>query len=87
LNAQNPVQIKIVSSAPAIAVAEGADASGVLTLNFPAGSTNVAAFKVKGLALGGADLSVEGDIASGTPLTAAAPEPSGGPKPSGSTTR
>jgi hypothetical protein len=70
LNSQGPVQIKIVSSDPGIAIADGAQ-NGVLALTFPAGGTNVLNFKVRGVGLGGAQLSVQGDIASRTPLSVA----------------
>lgn len=70
LNSQGPVQVKIVSSDPNIAIADGAQ-NGALNLTFPAGGTNVLNFKVRGVGLGGAQLSVEGDIGSRTPLSVA----------------
>ncbi len=70
LNAQSPVNIRVVSSDPNIALGDGA-VNGVLALSFPAGGGNTLDFKVRGAALGGAQLSVEGDISSRTPLQVA----------------
>lgn len=70
LNAQAPVNVRVVSSDPSIALGDGA-ANGVLALTFPAGGGNTMDFKVRGVALGGAQLSVEGDISSRTPLQVA----------------
>lgn len=70
MNAQSAVQVRIVSSTPAVAVAEGAT-GGTLNLTFPAGGPNVQEFRVNGLALGTTQLSVEGDIGSSAPITIA----------------
>ena len=70
LNAQNPVTVRVVSSHPALAIAEGAT-NGVLSVTFPAGGTNVQSFRVSGVALGSAQLSVEGDITTLIPATVA----------------
>jgi hypothetical protein len=70
LNSQNAVQVKVVSSNPAIAVGSGAT-GGILTLTFPAGGPNTQTFKVQGVALGGAELSLEGDVPGGNKLSVA----------------
>jgi hypothetical protein len=70
LNSQSAVQIKVVSSNPAIAVGSGATGD-TLTLTFPAGGPNTQTFKVHGVALGGAELSLEGDVPGGNKLSVA----------------
>lgn len=70
LNSQSAVQVRVVSSNPAVAVPEGGT-GGSLTLNFPAGGANTATFRVRGLALGGAQFSIEGAIAGGNRLSVA----------------
>jgi hypothetical protein len=67
LNAQNPVQVRVSSSDPNIAVPEGGT-NGTLNLTFPAGGPNTVTFRVRGVGLGGAQFSVDGDVASLTPI-------------------
>lgn len=69
-NAQRAIQVRVVSSDPAIATPEGGT-DGALNLTFPAGGANTATFRVRGAALGGAQLSVEGDIPGGNRLSVA----------------
>jgi hypothetical protein len=70
LNSQNAVQVKVVSDNPAIAVGNGATGD-TLTLTFPAGGPNIQTFKVHGVALGGAQLSLSGDVPGGNKLSVA----------------
>ncbi|MBI2926803.1 MAG: hypothetical protein HYY24_13995, partial [Verrucomicrobia bacterium] len=70
LNSQGSVQVRVVSSDPTIAVPEGGTA-GTLTVNFPAGGANTATFRVRGVSLGGAQFTAEGDIAGGNRLSVA----------------
>jgi hypothetical protein len=69
-NSQSAVQVRVVSSDPAIAVPEGGT-GGTLALTFPAGGANTATFRVRGVSLGGAQFSIEGDLAGGNRLSAA----------------
>lgn len=70
LNAQKAVNLRVVSSDANVAAPEGGTA-GALNLTFPAGGGNTATFRVRGLALGAATLSIEGDLGSPTPLSVA----------------
>ena len=70
LNAQSPIQIRVTSSDPSIAVPEGG-AGGSLDLTFPAGGPNTVTFRVRGVALGAAQFSADGDVASLNPLAVA----------------
>jgi len=70
LNAQNPVTVRIVSSQPTIAIAQGA-VNGVLNLTFPAGATNQQSIEISGVAVGTAQISVEGAISTVSPSTVA----------------
>ncbi|MCI0534970.1 MAG: hypothetical protein L0Z50_07065, partial [Verrucomicrobiales bacterium] len=69
-NSQAAVQVRVVSSDPAIAVPEGSTGAS-LALTFPAGGPNTATFRVRGVSLGGAQFSIEGDLAGGNRLSAA----------------
>lgn len=69
-NSQRAVTVRVVSAAPAIAVPDGANGS-TLTLTFPAGGSNTQTFRARGVALGGAQFSLEGDIAGGNRLSVA----------------
>ncbi|MDA1278004.1 MAG: hypothetical protein O2960_28750, partial [Verrucomicrobia bacterium] len=62
LNLQGPIQLKIASNNPSVAVPEGG-AGGELTLTFPQGGANTATFKIRGVALGGAQFTASGDVA------------------------
>ena len=70
LNAQSPVQIRVVSSDLTVAVPEGGT-GGSLDLTFPAGGANTVTFRVRGLSLGGAQFTVQGPVASGNQLSVA----------------
>jgi hypothetical protein len=70
LNSQSAVQVRVVSSNPAIAEPLGATA-GVLTLNFAAGAPNTQTIKVRGVALGTTLFSLEGDAPGGNQLAVA----------------
>ncbi|HUS34562.1 MAG TPA: hypothetical protein VM680_04345, partial [Verrucomicrobiae bacterium] len=70
LNAQNPVTVRIVSSHPNFAIAEGA-VNGTLSLTFPAGGSNEQTIRISGVAVGSAQLSVEGAISTVSPTTVA----------------
>jgi hypothetical protein len=61
LNLQGAVKLKIASSNPAVAVPEGGT-GGELTLTFPQGGANTASFKIRGVALGGAEFTASGDV-------------------------
>jgi len=67
-NSQGPVQVRVVSSDPAIAAPEGGT-GGALNITFPAGGANTATFRVRGVALGNARLSAEGDLPAANSLT------------------
>jgi hypothetical protein len=69
-NSQNAVQVRVVSSDPAIAVPEGGT-GGNLNLTFPAGGPNTLTFRVRGVALGSAQFSADGDLPGANLLTAA----------------
>ncbi len=69
-NAQSAIQLRVVSSDPAVAIPEGGT-GGSLALTFPAGGANTATFRVKGVALGGAQFSIQGDLEGGNKLSAA----------------
>jgi hypothetical protein len=69
-NSQRAVTVRVVSASPAIAVPDGATGSS-LTLTFPAGGSNTQTFRARGLAVGGAQFSLEGDIAGGNRLSVA----------------
>lgn len=69
-NAQSAVSVRVVSSDPAIAVPEGGT-GGALTLTFPAGGPNSATFRVRGVALGGTQFSLQGDLDGGNRLNVA----------------
>lgn len=70
LNATAPVNVRVVSGDPAIATPEGGT-GGTLNLTFPAGASNTQTFRVRGVAIGGTTLSVEGDVGSPNPLSVA----------------
>jgi len=70
LNSQSSVQVKVVSADPSIAVPEGG-VGGTLTLDFPAGGSNLKTIKARGVALGGTTFSLEGDVAAGNQLAVA----------------
>ncbi len=70
LNAQGPVQMRVVSADPAIAEPLGATA-GVLDLTFATGGPNTQTFKVRGLALGGTTFRLEGDVGAANELAVA----------------
>ncbi|MBX3732344.1 MAG: hypothetical protein KF791_07085 [Verrucomicrobiae bacterium] len=70
LNSQRAVQVQVVSSDPAIAVPEGGT-GGTLSLTFPAGGANTRTFRIRGTAVGGAQFSLQGDIAGGNRLSVA----------------
>jgi len=70
LNSQAPVVVKVVSSDPKVAAPEGGT-DGTLAVTFPAGGANTATFRVRGVSLGGAQLSAEGDIPGGNRLSVA----------------
>ncbi len=61
LNSQGAVRLKVVSSDPSIAIPVGGT-GGSLDLTFPAGGANTVTFRVRGVALGGAQFSLEGDF-------------------------
>ena len=60
-NAASAVQIRVVSSNPAVAAPVGAT-NGTLTLTFAAGGTNVQSFAVQGTNVGGAQLTLADSI-------------------------
>lgn len=60
LNATNPVAITVRTLNPAIGAPTGADASGRLTLNFPAGSSAAQTFTVNAVGGGSTAIVVEG---------------------------
>jgi hypothetical protein len=70
VNSQSPVQLQVVSSDPSIAVPEGGT-GGTLALTFPAGGANTTTFKARGVALGGAQFRITGDLAGGNKLAVA----------------
>ena len=70
LNSQSSVQVKVVSADPSIAVPDGG-VGGTLTLDFPAGGSNIKTIKARGVALGGTTFSLEGDVAAGNQLAVA----------------
>jgi hypothetical protein len=70
LNSQADVQLRVVSANANIAVPEGGT-GGALTLTYPVGGPNTATFRVRGLALGGTQFSLEGDIAGANRLSVA----------------
>lgn len=70
LNATAPVNVRIVSADPAIAVPDGGT-EGRLNLTFAAGAPNTQSFRVRGVSLGGTQFGVEGDVASTTSLSVA----------------
>jgi len=70
LNSQSAVQMRVVSSDPAIAEPLGGTA-GSLVLTFPAGGANTQTFKVRGIALGGTKFTLEGDVAAANELAVA----------------
>ena len=61
LNSQNAVHLKVVSSDPSIAIPVGGT-GGSLDLTFPAGGANTLTFRTRGVALGGAQFTLEGDF-------------------------
>lgn len=69
-NSQRAITVRVVSATPSIAVPDGATGSS-LTLTFPAGGPNTQTFRARGVALGGALFSVEGDIAGANRLAVA----------------
>jgi hypothetical protein len=69
-NAQAAVQVRVVSSDAAIAVPEGGTGAS-LALTFPVGGPNTATFRVRGVSLGGAQFSIEGDLPGANRLSAA----------------
>jgi len=69
-NSQRAVNVRVVSASPSIAVPDGGTGSS-LTLTFPAGGSNTQTFRARGLALGGAQFSLEGGIAGGNRLSVA----------------
>ncbi|MBI4664140.1 MAG: hypothetical protein HY735_35535 [Verrucomicrobia bacterium] len=70
LNSQKAVQIRVVSSDANIAVPEGGTGAS-LALTFPAGGANTTTLRVRGVNLGGAQFSIEGDIPGGNKLSVA----------------
>jgi len=70
LNSQRSISVTVTSDDPSIATPEGA-AGGSITLNFPAGGSNTASFRVQGNSLGGTQFSLSGDIAAGNKLDVA----------------
>jgi hypothetical protein len=69
-NALSAVQLVVSSSDTNIAVPDGG-VGGALTVTFPAGGTNIATFKVRGVSLGGAQFTVQGPLAAGNQLAVA----------------
>jgi hypothetical protein len=67
LNAQKAITLKVVSSDPSAAIPDGGVA-GSLDLVFPAGGGNTATFRARGVGLGAAAFSIEGDLLSPNPL-------------------
>lgn len=61
LNSQVAVHLKVTSSDPSIATPVGGT-GGSLDLTFPAGGPNTLTFRARGVALGGAQFSLEGDL-------------------------
>ncbi len=61
VNATSAVQLRVVSSNPTNASTVGAN-SGVLTLTFAAGATNVQTISLNALAIGGTQLTFQNDI-------------------------
>ena len=70
LNAQSSVTVTVSSDNPTIAIPEGGT-GGTLSLVFPAGGATTATFRVRGLALGGANFTLGGDLAGGNQLAVA----------------
>lgn len=70
LNSQRAIQVQVSSSSGGIALPDGAVGS-TLTLTFPAGGANTATFRVKGVAVGGTQLTLAGDIPGGNKLNVA----------------
>ncbi len=70
LNAQSAVRVVVSSSDAKIAIPEGS-ADGSLSLIFPAGGPNTATFRVRGVAIGGTQFTLGGDIAGGNELSVA----------------
>ena len=60
-NSQGSVQVRVVSSDPAVAVPDGGTGA-TLNVTFPAGGPNTATFRVRGVALGSVQFSAEGDL-------------------------
>jgi hypothetical protein len=61
VNATAPVQIRVVSATPAVAIPVGA-VNGTLTLTFPAGGPNTQTFAARALDTGGSAFSLQSDI-------------------------
>lgn len=70
LNSQRDVSVQVVSSDANVAVPDGGTGSSI-TLNFPAGGSNTATFRVRGVALGGATFSIEGGVPAANKLSVA----------------
>ncbi|MBL9129221.1 MAG: hypothetical protein JNL97_16345, partial [Verrucomicrobiales bacterium] len=70
LNSQRAIQVQVSSTAAGIAVPDGAT-GGSLTLTFPAGGANTATFRVRGVAVGGAQFTLSGDVPAGNRLNVA----------------
>lgn len=58
--ASGAAQVRVISNNPAVAVGTGADANGVLTLNFAQGGPTSQTFTVSGTGVGNTTLRVEG---------------------------
>ncbi|MGE3310575.1 MAG: hypothetical protein AB7O66_11435 [Limisphaerales bacterium] len=69
-NSQRDITVRVVSAAPSIALPDGGTGSS-LALTFPAGGPNTQTFRARGVALGGTQFSLEGDIAGGNRLNVA----------------
>ena len=70
LNSQRDITLTISSADTSIATPVGGS-NGKLALVFPAGGDNTQSFRVQGGALGGTELSIQGDLAGGNRLSVA----------------
>src|SRR5206468_6847621 len=68
LNAARPIQVRVVSASPTIAIPEGG-VNGALDVTFPAGGANTASFRARGVAPGSAQFTVEGGLPGANQLT------------------
>ena len=68
LNAARPIQVRVVSASPTIAIPEGG-VNGALDVTFPAGGANTASFRARGVAPGSAQFTVQGGLPGANQLT------------------